>query len=84
MSHSVVSDRCGWAVICRCISSPAARHAKNGSQLHRVRSGKADVRIDDHVDGKVPVLRWMFDKRLRGYRAIGFDREEQNGRTPEV
>jgi len=53
-------------------------------RLHRARSGKTDVRIYDYVDGKVPVLRRMFEKRLRGYRAIGYDREEHHGLTPEV
>ena len=53
-------------------------------RLHRVRSGKTDVRIYDYVDGKVPVLLRMFEKRLRGYRAIGYDREEQHGLTPQV
>ena len=53
-------------------------------RLHRVRSGKTDVRVYDYVDGKVPVLRRMFEKRLRGYRAIGYDREERNDLTPEV
>ena len=52
-------------------------------RLHRVRSGKTDVRIYDYVDGKVPVLRRMFEKRLRGYRAIGYYREEHLGFTPE-
>lgn len=31
-----------------------------------------------------PVMRRMFEKRLRGYRAIGYDREEQNGLTLRV
>ena len=53
-------------------------------RLHRVRPGKTDVRIYDYVDGKVPVLLRMFEKRLRGYRAIGYNREEHYGATPEA
>jgi len=52
--------------------------------IERSRSGKTDMRIYDYVDGKVPVLRRMFEKRLRGYRAIGYNREEQSGLTPEI
>ena len=34
------------------------------------------VRIHDYVDGAVPMLRKMFEKRLRGYRAIGYARDD--------
>lgn len=38
--------------------------------------GKTDVRIIDFVDREVPMLLRMFEKRLRGYRAIGYSRSE--------
>ena len=38
-------------------------------------SGKAEVRIYDYVDRDVPTLARMFEKRLRGYRAIGYSTE---------
>lgn len=41
-------------------------------RLHRVHAGKTEMRIFDYVDPMVPVLRRMFEKRLRGYRAIGY------------
>ncbi|MEO8338023.1 MAG: hypothetical protein ABI664_23820 [bacterium] len=44
-------------------------------RLHRLHAGKSEVRIFDYVDGNVPVLRRMFEKRLRGYRAIGYARD---------
>jgi hypothetical protein len=34
------------------------------------------VRIFDYVDTEVPMLRRMFEKRLRTYRAIGYARCE--------
>ena len=40
-------------------------------RLHRLYPGKAEVRIYDYVDREVPMLARMFEKRLRGYRAIG-------------
>jgi superfamily II DNA or RNA helicase len=42
-------------------------------RLHRLHSGKTEVRIYDYVDRKVPVLARMFGKRLRGYRSIGYE-----------
>jgi superfamily II DNA or RNA helicase len=45
-------------------------------RLHRVHPGKRDVRIFDYVDGEVPMLLRMFEKRLRGYRAMGYARGE--------
>lgn len=37
---------------------------------------KREVRIYDYVDRQVPMLLRMFQKRLRGYRAIGYARGE--------
>jgi superfamily II DNA or RNA helicase len=45
-------------------------------RLHRLHPGKREVRIFDYVDGNVPMLGRMFEKRLRGYRAIGYARGE--------
>src|SRR6202043_3806840 len=41
-------------------------------RLHRLHPGKEDVRIYDYVDAEVPVLARMYEKRLRGYRAMGY------------
>jgi superfamily II DNA or RNA helicase len=45
-------------------------------RLHRLHPGKTEVRIFDYVDREVPMLRRMFERRLRGYRAIGYARGE--------
>ena len=45
-------------------------------RLHRLHPAKMKVRIFDYVDHDVPMLRRMFEKRLRGYRAIGYARGE--------
>lgn len=45
-------------------------------RLHRLHPGKTEVRIFDYVDRQVPVLLRMFEKRLRGYRSIGYARGE--------
>lgn len=41
-------------------------------RLHREHAGKTDVRIVDLVDTGHPALLPMWDKRQRGYRAIGY------------
>jgi superfamily II DNA or RNA helicase len=43
-------------------------------RLHRLHPGKREVRIFDYVDRNVPRILRMFEKRLRGYRAIGYAR----------
>jgi superfamily II DNA or RNA helicase len=45
-------------------------------RLHRYHPGKTEVRIFDYVDREVPMLLRMFERRLRGYRAIGYSRGE--------
>jgi len=45
-------------------------------RLHRLHEGKREVRIFDYVDREVPMLARMFEKRLRGYRAIGYEQRE--------
>ena len=41
-------------------------------RLHREHATKTDVRIIDFVDAGHPALLRMWDKRLRGYRAMGY------------
>ncbi|MBK5968731.1 MULTISPECIES: TOTE conflict system archaeo-eukaryotic primase domain-containing protein [Thiorhodovibrio] len=41
-------------------------------RLHREHANKTDVRIIDFVDAGHPALRRMWDKRQRGYRAMGY------------
>jgi hypothetical protein len=42
---------------------------------HRPHPGKTEVRIYDYVDRDVSMLARMFEKRLRGYRPIGYVRD---------
>jgi len=44
--------------------------------LHRLHPAKKEIQIFDYVDREVPMLLRMFEKRLRGYRAIGYARGE--------
>ncbi len=44
-------------------------------RLHRIHHGKKVVRVFDYVDAQVPMLGRMYEKRLKGYRAIGYEME---------
>ncbi len=41
-------------------------------RLHRRHHAKTEVRVMDYVDRNVPMLARMFEKRMRGYRAMGY------------
>jgi hypothetical protein len=41
-------------------------------RLHRVHEGKREVRVYDYADLNVPMLARMFDRRCRGYDALGY------------
>jgi hypothetical protein len=71
----------GW----RRLRPPAARHLvlampvswkgtlqQYAGRLHREHASKTDVRIIDFVDTGHPALLRMWDKRQRGYRAMGY------------
>ncbi len=55
------------------ITLGAAHHilAFNG-RLHRDHATKTDVRIYDYVDAGHPVLLRMWERRQRGYKAMGY------------
>ncbi|MDP2661723.1 MAG: hypothetical protein Q8R28_13430 [Dehalococcoidia bacterium] len=42
-------------------------------RLHRTRAGKTEVRIYDYVDQASPLCVRMFQRRLGGYRAMGYE-----------
>jgi hypothetical protein len=41
-------------------------------RLHRLHDGKKEVRVYDYADLNVPMLSRMFDRRCRGYEAVGY------------
>jgi superfamily II DNA or RNA helicase len=45
-------------------------------RLHREYPGKHDALVYDYVDAELPVLRRMFAKRLKTYRALGYELTE--------
>ena len=47
--------------------------AQYAGRLHRIHYNKKEVRIYDYIDSHVPMLVRMHKRRLRGYKAIGYD-----------
>ena len=41
-------------------------------RLHRLHDSKRVVEVYDYVDSFIPMLARMFEKRLRGYKALGY------------
>jgi superfamily II DNA or RNA helicase len=46
--------------------------AQYAGRLHRLYDSKREVRIHDYADLNVPMLARMFDRRCRGYEAVGY------------
>ena len=46
--------------------------AQYAGRLHRLHDGKREVRIYDYADLGVPMLARMFNRRCRGYEALGY------------
>lgn len=46
--------------------------AQYAGRLHRLHEGKRAVRVYDYADLDVPMLARMFDRRCRGYEALGY------------
>jgi superfamily II DNA or RNA helicase len=44
-------------------------------RLDRTHASKAEVRVHDYRDARVPVLARMCDRRLRRFRALGYEQE---------
>ena len=45
-------------------------------RLHRIHDSKKKVVIYDYADLNVPVLARMYDRRIKGYRSIGYEIED--------
>ena len=57
------------------LAMPVSWHgtiAQYVGRLHRLYDGKREVRVHDYADLAVPMLSRMFDRRCRGYEAVGY------------
>ncbi len=51
-------------------------------RLHRLYDGKREVRVYDYADLNVPMLARMFDRRCRGYAAVGYKMQLPGSAVP--
>ncbi len=51
-------------------------------RLHRLHANKKVVQIYDYVDAQVPVLLRMYERRIKGYNAIGYSVQENKKTAP--
>ena len=47
-------------------------------RLHRTHANKQQVRVYDYIDYNVPILKKMYEKRLIGYRTMGYKIDEKS------
>ncbi len=78
--HPIVFMQCG-PVRFRASAKAQARQrpfawrgtlAQYVGRLHRLHPAKREVRVYDYADEAVPILRRMTEKRIRGYRNLGY------------
>ena len=50
-------------------------------RLHRLHPAKREVLVYDYVDEAVPALRRMTEKRIQGYRSLGYSVERPGGES---
>jgi superfamily II DNA or RNA helicase len=53
-------------------------------RIHGIHDGKKVVRVYDYVDAHVPMLARMYEKRLKGYRAIRYELEGEPDNDADV
>src|SRR5438445_2818845 len=53
-------------------------------RLHRLHDGKRLVQVYDYVDPNVPMLARMYERRLKGYGAIGYTVERADTDPPTI
>ena len=53
--------------------------AQYAGRLHRLHPAKREVVVHDYVDHAVPALRRMSERRIRGYRSLGYTVEGGGG-----
>ena len=57
--------------------------AQYAGRLHRLHPDKREVRVYDYVDARVPMLRRMSEKRVSGYRSLGYGVETDGAREAD-
>src|SRR5690606_31649103 len=53
-------------------------------RLHREHDQKQEVQVYDYVDNNVPMLKSMFEKRLVGYKAMGYVTSDEKNTSEQM
>jgi superfamily II DNA or RNA helicase len=53
-------------------------------RLHRLHDDKTKVKVYDYVDHKEPMFQSMFEKRLKGYRTLGYQMNDGTKKTEKT
>ena len=65
-------QRCATLAALEALPPDAPRIVLATGRLHRQQNGKTSVRIIDWLDLGHPITQRMWERRLRGYRAMGY------------
>ena len=58
--------------------------AQYAGRLHRDFDGKNEVRIYDYIDMHIPMCETMYNRRLKGYAAVGYKLKANDGLFAET
>lgn len=53
-------------------------------RLHRLHENKQEIQVYDYVDNEVPILKNMYEKRLKGYKAMGYSDNAQGSVSEQM
>ncbi|HLR51652.1 MAG TPA: DEAD/DEAH box helicase family protein [Candidatus Avamphibacillus sp.] len=53
-------------------------------RLHRLHEHKQEVQVYDYVDEQVPILKDMYSKRLKGYKALGYLNRDEGSASEQM
>lgn len=50
-------------------------------RLHRLHPGKVEVQVYDYLDSSVPMLAKMHEKRMKGFKVMGYSQTSVSAKT---
>lgn len=53
-------------------------------RLHRLHENKREIQVYDYFDNQVPILKNMYEKRLKGYKAMGYSDNEKGSASEQM
>src|SRR5699024_9854424 len=53
-------------------------------RLHRLHENKREIQVYDYFGNKVPILKSIYEKRLREYKAVGYSDNEKGSASEQM